>query len=211
MISYEESIEIINKIPFSNIRTERVFLIDAIDRILAQDIIASEDYPVYPTSSMDGYAVCFDDLSIGNKIVILGDNPAGAEVVESVTAGKCIKTFTGSLLPSGADTLIPIENVTVLENTIQINTLVPKGFAIRPVGESYRKFEILIPKGTKLGFAEIGVLAGINQVMIDVVVKPRVAILATGSEILDIGESAHHIGQIRSSNNYTLQDRKSVV
>jgi molybdopterin molybdotransferase len=108
-------------------------------------------------------------------------------------------------MPSGADTLIPIENVRVEGEYIVIEKTVPKGFAVRPVGESYREGEVLIAKGTKLGFAEIGVLAGVNRVMIRVAQRPRVAIIATGSEILDIGEESRHAGQIRSSNSYTLQ------
>jgi molybdopterin molybdotransferase len=117
----------------------------------------------------------------------------------------CIKTFTGSLMPKGSDTLIPIENVRVQDGTIVIEKLVPYGFAVRPKGESYNKDDVLIPQGTKLTFAHIGVMAGLNTVMVDVVQKPRVSIVATGAELLDIGEQQHHAGQIRSSNSYTLE------
>jgi molybdopterin molybdotransferase len=195
----------ISLLSMGNIRSERIFLSAALGRILAEDIVADEDYPTHPTSSMDGYAILHSDLEAFDSLEILGDNPAGAEKIADVTSGICIKTFTGSLMPSGSDTLIPIENVRVEGERIIITKPVPYGFATRPVGESYRCGEVLIAKGTKLGFAEIGVLAGINRVMIRVVQRPRVAIIATGSEILDIGESARHAGQIRSSNSYTLQ------
>ncbi|MBN2869942.1 MAG: molybdopterin molybdotransferase MoeA, partial [Campylobacterales bacterium] len=145
------------------------------------------------------------DLADFDTLVVEGDNPAGADTIGSVISGMCIKTFTGSLMPEGSDTLIPIENVRVQEGEILIEKPVPIGFAVRPVGESYREGETLIACGTKLGFAQIGVLAGINRVMVSVAQRPRVSVVATGSEILDIGEEARHAGQIRSSNSYTLQ------
>lgn len=205
MISYETSQNMLSLLPMGALCRERVFLNNALGRILAEDIIASQDYPTHPTSAMDGYALRHADFSEYKALAILGDNPAGADEIESVESGICIKTFTGSLMPKGSDTLIPIENVSVRDEQILIEKPVPFGFAVRPIGESYRKGEILIPKGTKVGFAEIGVLAGINQVMVSVVQAPRVSIIATGSEILDIGETQYHAGQIRSSNSYTLQ------
>jgi len=75
---------------------------------------------------------------------------------------------------------------------------------VRPIGEGYKSGDILITKGTKIGFAEIGVMAGLNQVMVKVAVRPRVGVIATGSEILDLGENSDNPAQIRSSNNYTL-------
>ncbi|MFZ3054353.1 MAG: gephyrin-like molybdotransferase Glp [Sulfuricurvum sp.] len=205
MISYETSQNMISLLPMGTIRSERLFISSALGRILAEDIVAEEDYPTHPTSAMDGYAVIHADFSDYKALAILGDNPAGADEIDAVENGICIKTFTGSLMPEGSDTLIPIENVSVKEGQILIEKTVPVGFAVRPVGESYRRGEILISRGTSIGFAEIGVLAGINRVMIWVAQRPRVSIIATGSEIIDIGETQRHGGQIRSSNSYTLE------
>lgn len=205
MISYETSQNMVSLLPIGSQKSERVFLSAALGRILAEDIVACEDYPLHPTSAMDGYAILHSDLAEFDSLLIMGDNPAGADSIGNVTSGMCIKTFTGSLMPQGADTLIPIENVRVQEGEIVIEKPVPLGFAVRPVGESYRANETLIAKGSKIGFAQIGVLAGINQVMVCVSQRPRVSIIATGSEILDIGEVARHAGQIRSSNSYTLE------
>lgn len=204
-ISYETSQNMLELLQLGKVRSEKVFLSNALGRILATDIIADVNDPQHPTSAMDGFAVVHSDLK-SKKIAILSeDNPAGAESVGEVYEGVCIKTFTGSMMPRGADTLIPIENVTVDGNILRINEEVPKGFSVRPVGESYSQGDVLITKGTKIGFAEIGVLAGLNVVMVDVALKPRVAVLATGSEILDLGEGATATSQIRSSNNYTLE------
>jgi molybdopterin molybdotransferase len=205
MISYETSQNMITLLSMGSTRSERIFISNALGRVLAEDIVAFEDYPTHPTSAMDGYAVIHADFSDSKALAILGDNPAGADKIDTVEKGMCIKTFTGSLMPQGSDTLIPIENVSVKEGQILIEKTVPYGFAVRPVGESYRQGEVLISRGTTIGFAEIGVLAGINRVMISIAQRPRVSIIATGSEILDIGETQRHAGQIRSSNSYTLE------
>lgn len=205
MISYETSQNMISLLPVGTVRSERVFLTTALGRVLAEDIVAQEDYPTHPTSAMDGYAMMHADFAEHKALAILGDNPAGADEVAQVESGICIKTFTGSLMPLGSDTLIPIENVTLKDGLIEIDKPVPVGFAVRPVGESYKAGEVLIARGNTIGFAEIGVLAGINQVMVSVAQRPRVSVIATGSEILDIGEMQRHAGQIRSSNSYTLE------
>lgn len=108
-------------------------------------------------------------------------------------------------MPKGSDTLIPIENVTVKGDKIIINKEVPFKFAVRDIGENYKKDEILIKKGTKIGFAEVGVLASLNISQINVYAKPVVAIASTGSEILDLGEEQTNESQIRSSNHLTIE------
>jgi len=202
-LSYQESMELLHNLNPTVLRQEKVFLSDALERYLAEDIVADENSPSQPTSAMDGYAVLHSDLSKGN-ISILGDNPAGSDETRTVTEGTCIKTFTGAVMPAGADTLIQIENVTVEGSAIKIDRPVPFGKSVRPTGESYTEGEILIKRGTKIGFAEIGVMAGLNIAVVAVMLKPRVATLSTGSEILEIGETQEKSAQIRSSNHHTI-------
>jgi len=203
-LSYTESIDRLLSLDTGSVRAERVALPDALGRILAEHIVADEDYPRHPTAAMDGYAILAADQAEGAIALSGSDNPAGSDARPAVRAGLAVKTFTGAKMPEGADTLIPIENVTVEGDRIRIDAAVKEGFSVRPVGESYFKGEILIPKGTKIGYAEIGVMAGLNRVMIPVARRPRVGVLSTGSEILDLGESERNDSQIRSSNNYTL-------
>ena len=184
-------------------RYEKVALNASIGRVLFEDIVAEFNDPQFPTASMDGYAVKHADLDKG-VLLVLGDNPAGHDETRVINEGECIKTFTGSMMPAGADTLIQIENVTFEDGKITIDEVVPLGFSVRPIGEGYKSGQVLIKKGTKIGFAEIGVMAGLNQVMVQVAIRPRVAVIATGSEILDLGENSDNPAQIRSSNNYTL-------
>jgi len=203
LLSYETSQNMLDLLHVNSSRYERVSLSESLGRVLFEDIVAEFNDPQFATASMDGYALKHEDLALGT-LSVLGDNPAGHDETRSLNAGECIKTFTGSMMPNGADTLIQIENVTYEDGKITINEEVPKANAVRPIGEGYRSGDILIKKGSKIGFAEIGVMAGLNQVMVKVSVRPRVAVIATGSEILDLGENADNPAQIRSSNNYTL-------
>lgn len=203
-ISYEESQTILNNLNFQTKATEKLFLTNAIGRVLAQDIIADHNSPAHPTSGMDGYAIKHEDLALKN-LTIIDKNPAGSVIESVVQKGVCIKTFTGSLMPEGSDTLIPIENVEVVNDTINIIKEVPYGFATRAIGENYEKDEILIKKGAIIGFAEVGVLASLNIAQINVFVQPTVAIASTGSEILDLGEVQTNEAQIRSSNHLTIE------
>lgn len=177
---------------------------DTLGYVLAEDIIADHNSPAFETSAMDGYAVIHEDLSSG-RLKIGSINPAGSDPAEEVKPGICIKTFTGSLMPKGADTLIPIENVVVEGDEIVIKETVPKGFSVREVGENYAKGQLLIAKGTKIDFPQIGVMAGLNIVSPLVCEKPTVAILSTGSELLELGQMQTSDAQIRSSNNYILE------
>ncbi len=204
MMHFDESIEILKNLPIGNYKTKKMYLVDTLGYVLAEDIVAECNSPELPTSAMDGYALRYDDLAMG-RLKIASINPAGSSLKEEVIGGTCIKTFTGSLMPVGADTLIPIENVDVENDEIIIKEEVPQGFAVREVGETYAKGELLIPKGTKISFAEIGVMAELNMVTPLVYEKPTVAILSTGSELLALGEMQTSSAQIRSSNNYTLE------
>ncbi|MEA3330412.1 MAG: molybdopterin molybdotransferase MoeA [Campylobacterota bacterium] len=202
-LSYETSQNMLDLLQVNSLRNENIALSCSLGRVLAEDIVAKFNDPQFPTASMDGYAVLHSDLD-SQSITILGDNPAGSDEKRVVSSGECIKTFTGSKMPEGADTLIQIENVTVNDGKISIDEKVPFGFSVRPIGEGYKAGDVLINKGTKIGFAQIGVMAGLNKVMVKVALRPRVAIIATGSEILDLGVPSSNPAQIRSTNNYTL-------
>ncbi len=201
---FDESMQMIDDLAIENYKTKQLPLMESQGYILAQDIVADHNSPEFPTSAMDGYAVIHKDLSLG-RLHIGSINPAGSDLKEEVVSGMCIKTFTGSLMPHGADTLIPIENVEVDEDEIIIKTEVPQGFSVREPGENYAKGQMLIPKGTKIDFPQIGVMASLNIPQVTVYEKPTVAIISTGSELLELGEEQTSDAQIRSSNNYILE------
>jgi molybdopterin molybdotransferase len=201
---FDESVEILKNIEIKNYKKSKRYLTDCLGYVLAEDVVTDHNSPAFPTSAMDGYAVKHADLSLG-RLKISSINPAGEELHDEVKEGSCIKTFTGSLMPHGSDTLIPIENVTVDGNEIVIDIEVPFRFSVRAIGENYEEGQKLIAEGRKIDFADIGVMASLNIVSPLVYEKPRVAILSTGSELLELGEKQTSDSQIRSSNNYILE------
>ncbi len=202
-ISFENSLDIIDKILFDDISSVKVSLIESLGRVLSIDIEASENYPAKPTSAMDGYAIKYEDMD--ERLEVLCDNPAGHESKDIVAQKTAIKIFTGSLVPDGSDTVVPIENIQSSGKYISIVQKVPKGFSIRKVGESYKDGELLIKKGVKIGFSEIGVMASLNISSVEVYVKPIVAVASTGDEILDIGQKQTSPSQIRGTNHITME------
>ena len=204
MIHFDESIQIIQDLEINNYKTKKLYLVDALGYVLAEDVIADHNSPEFPTSAMDGYAIIHEDMTLGT-LKVGSINPAGSALKEEGIGGTCIKTFTGSLMPHGADTLIPIENVEVDGDEIIIKEEVTQGFSVREVGENYAKGQLLIAKGTKIDFPQIGVMASLNIANVLVYEKPTVAILSTGSELLELGEEQTNDAQIRSSNNYILE------
>ena len=199
-ISYEESMKLINNIKPKS-RTKKLYIEESLGYVIAEDIIAKFDNPYMPTASMDGYAIRYEDM---NKVLdIVGSNPAGSFEFDKLQPNQAIKTFTGSFMPTGADTLVPFENVKIIDNKLEIITKVSKGFSVREVGEDFKKGEVIIPKYTKITPAEIGVLASLNIVKVEVFDTAKIGIIATGSEILDLAQEGS-FGKIRSSNNYTL-------
>lgn len=204
MMHFDKSIEIVDSIKIGSHRTKRLSIMEAQGFVLAEDIIADHNSPELPTSAMDGYALRHEDMLSG-RLRIASINPAGSDNKEIVHAGECIKTFTGSLMPEGSDTLIPIEMVKVVDGHIIIQEQVPFGFSVRNIGENYNKGQKLIPSGELIDFPQIGVLASLNIASVLVYEKPIVAIISTGSELLDIGQEQTKASQIRSSNNYTIE------
>jgi molybdopterin molybdotransferase len=203
-VSYERSLDDLKSSYCDDKTIEMVFLSDAKGRVVAKDIIASKNSPEFPTAAMDGYAIKhFDQVS--GRIKILGELPAGSSSDIELNSGSCTKTFTGSLMPLGSDTLIPIELVDVDGDEIIIKEEVKRGFSVRDIGENYKEGEVLIKKGSTIGFAEIGVMASLNIPQIPVYSSVTISILSTGSEILDIGDIQTNKAQIRSSNQFVLE------
>ncbi|MCR6575485.1 molybdopterin molybdotransferase MoeA [Campylobacter insulaenigrae] len=202
LISYDESLKILHKHIQAYEKVEKISLTECLNRILAVDIIALHNHPKFPTSAMDGYAIKFDNQDENLKII--GEVPAGIFPTFNVKDQECVKTFTGSLMSDGSDTLVPIEKVEIKDDILIIKEKVNKGFAVRKVGESYKEGEILLKKGIKISYSEIALLAELGYFHISVFIKPIVGILSSGNEIKDLGESLDHPAQIRSSNHVAI-------
>ncbi|WP_027327550.1 molybdopterin molybdotransferase MoeA [Helicobacter pametensis] len=212
-ISYEESLEILDGLEVETKSLENVFLSDSLNRILAQDICAKETMPSHPIASMDGYACASQDIPLlyDQGLRLVGINKAGESEIPSLIQGGCIKTFTGARMPQGCDVLILVEHTKMEEGAQgEIITLcqdapspIPNQW-IRQIGENYKEGEILLQKGSRITPFEIGLLAELNYVFVPVYMRPKVAILSGGDEILEIGEERRE-NTVRSVNNHLLK------
>ncbi|CAM2870585.1 molybdopterin molybdotransferase MoeA [Helicobacter burdigaliensis] len=205
-IEFFEALEILQKSIVKEVGKERVILSDSLFRVLAQDIFAPCDMPKIPLSSMDGYAINSKFCKVKEFKLLKEDNPAGnCEIPTlSLEAPYAIKTFTGAAIPKNADILVPIEKVEILGESIRIIECTQIGEFIRGVGANYKKGEKLLSKGTLINANHIGLLASLNQVFIEVYEKPKVGILVSGDEILELGEEGSGLNQIYNANGHLL-------
>ena len=194
---------------------EQVSLLDGLGRVLAQSVVADDSLPPFANSSMDGYALIAADLSgatAENPAVlrVVGDIAAGAMPTVDVKSGTAVRIMTGAPVPDGADAVVPVEDTNEawrskerpLPEQIQVKRSVKSGDYIRHPGEDIAAGQTILQKGHILRPQEIGVLASLGVSQVSVIRRPRVAILATGDELLEIDQPLQP-GKIRNSNGYT--------
>ncbi len=188
----------------------------AVGRVLAETIRASLDLPPFPNSSMDGYAVRAADVRAATTqspatLAVIGDVPAGLLPTLEVKPGTAARIMTGAHLPDGADAVIPIEATDDQRSSlggpvpasVQIMKPVDAGAYIRQAGEDVRAGDTVLSPGTLLRPYDLGVLAALGRAEVRVVRRPRVAVLSTGDELVDVNQLPGP-GQIRNVNSYTL-------
>lgn len=210
-ISFKEAINLISNLVIQTKHTEKIAFNSSVGRILSSDILAKEDMPRFPTSNMDGYAFSYTDLEIliNEGLEIDSINKAGNAKITNIKRGFCVKTMTGAIMPQGADSLVIVEMVHIKNNRIFLNnkldsTLLKPYKFIRKVADSYKKGDVLLHRGRVINPLDIGVLAQNNNVFVEVYQKPRVAILSSGDEIIEVGEIPQMQNYIYSSNNHIL-------
>ena len=187
---------------------EMVPLIDALERISANDIQALRTQPPFEASAMDGYAVCSSDFPDGADLPIslrlVGESAAGHPFGGKMGAGETVRIFTGAIVPEGANAILIQENADAQGAKILARELVAAGRYIRKRGLDFSKGDTLIERGTKLRPRHLSLAAAMNHAEVNVVARPRVGILATGDELVPPGQEPGP-GQIISSNNIGLQ------
>lgn len=210
MISVEEALErILAHITPLNVVS--VPLEQSMGLVLAQDIVAQEDMPPFANSAMDGFALLSKDSRPREgqppRLRVTGSVAAGYVADSAVADGTAMRIMTGAPVPPGADTVIQVE-LTRSESQdsewVEILQEVAPGNNIRPAGEDIQRGQNVLSRGSEIGPWEIGVLATLGWASVPVVRRPRVAIVGTGDEVIDVGEPLLP-GKIRNSNSYLLE------
>jgi molybdopterin biosynthesis enzyme len=169
--------------------------------VLAEDIIARDSMPPFAAAAMDGYAVLGSDASSERSIT--GEQDAGVKLDLAVTEGTAVRIMTGAPLPAGADAVIPFEETMEAAGVVRLFSTAGSGANVHPAGQDITAGEIVLPKGSVLGPAEIGLLAALGHSRVLVHPRPRVSIMVTGDELVTV-DAIPKPGQIRDSNTSAL-------
>jgi molybdopterin molybdotransferase len=183
---------------------ERVALDDARGRVLSQDLKALRTQPPDDMSAMDGYAVRAADAVLGAKLMIIGEVAAGRPFGRTVRAGEAVRIFTGGVIPDGADAVVIQEDTARDGDLVAINEAASAGRHIRRAGIDFRKDEVLLKRSHRLLDRDLALAASMNHPLLPVYRRPKVALLATGDELVMPG-SAPGPGQIVYSNGFALR------
>jgi molybdopterin molybdotransferase len=207
MITVEEALE---KILFhiQLLGFERVSILEALGRVIAEDLYANRDIPPLDNSGMDGYAVRSEDIQNASqdhpvRLKVIEDLRAGFVSEKTVEMGESIRIMTGAPIPRGADAVVPVEDTEKGNGIASVLKTLQPGENIRRAGEDVKRGERVISAGDLIRPAEVGMLASVGRSFVSVYQRPLVAILCTGDELVDVdGDVAQ--AKIISSNSYTL-------
>ncbi len=205
-ISVDQALEHILQC-ISPLGDETVPLTEALDRVLVEDVISPVDIPPFANAAMDGYAVRAADVAGATPaapvtLQVIGEVPAGSLPEREITSGSAMRIMTGAPMPIGGDAVVPFEDTDQGRVQVCVYCPVQSGDNVRLAGEDIRKGQVVLTARHVLRPADIGVLAAMGYPTVRVFRRPRVAILATGDELVDVSESVTP-GKIRNSNEYT--------
>ncbi|MEP7285897.1 MAG: gephyrin-like molybdotransferase Glp [Chloroflexota bacterium] len=221
ILSVDEALDLVLA-AFTRLPAETIDIADGLGRVLAQDVRADIDLPPFANSSMDGYAVRADDIvgatqAVPVSLKVVVDIPAGTMPHIAIEAGQAARIMTGAPMPVGADAVVPVEQTDdrppglhsedrlAAPPPAQIGIYQPSaaGDYVRPVGEDIQAGQVILREGRVLRAADLGVLAGLGMPHVQVIRRPKVAILSTGDELLT-ADAPLTPGKIRDTNGYTI-------
>ena len=190
--------------------SERVDLLKSRGRVTAESIISNESVPPFDNTAVDGYAVIAADTHEASDespiaLIVLESSAAGSATSQTIRRGECSKIMTGAPIPKGADAVVMVEwsEPAVEEGNVKILKAVAPGDHIRHSGEDLLPNDLVIPEGTFLNPAHLGLLASLGIYEIQTYRKPKIAVFSTGDELIE-GPAALKPGQIRDSNRFSL-------
>jgi molybdopterin molybdotransferase len=213
MIGYREARElVINRLTglVGVLETEAVPLREAVGRVLAHDIVSDRDYPPFDRSIRDGYAVHAADTRVGAQLKCIGELKAGDSPSIAVSAGNCIQIMTGAALPDGADAVVMTEHTARAGDSVTLDRALKSGQHVVRKGSEQAAGGTVLAAGVRIGFAEIAAAAQVGASLPVVTLRPRVAVLSTGDEVVDFG-SVPGPFQIRNSNSVSLGAQISLL
>jgi molybdenum cofactor synthesis domain-containing protein len=180
---------------------ERVPLGDAVGRVLAQEMRAPAQLPAFPASAVDGFAVRASDA--GATLRVVGESAAGRPLGTALEPGMAARILTGGVVPDGADTVVMVEDVRLDGETVTVPGGLQPGTNFHRPGADVSAGELVLGAGVQLGPAEIGLAAALGFPELDVYRRPRVALMSTGDELVEVGMTPG-VGQITDSNRWAL-------
>jgi molybdopterin molybdotransferase len=190
-------------------RAELVALHEALGRVVAEELRSPAELPAFPRSTMDGFAVRAADTYGASEglpayLTLCGEVPMGRAAGLSVGPGEAARVHTGGMIPPGSDAVVMVEYTQSLDaRTVEVVRPVAVGENVIPVGEDVRPGDLLFPAGHRLRPQDLGGLAGVGIARVPVAARPRVAILASGDEVVP-ADAAPGPGQVRDINSYTI-------
>lgn len=201
MISYSRAFEIAIKTAASfRKRTKSVPLAESVGLVLAREVVSDIDIPPFNRAAMDGYAVRSEDIAnVPVELEVIDTLPAGQVSDTVVGRGCAVRIMTGAPVPSGADSVVRVEDTECRDERVTIKVSLPAGKNIASRGEDVRKGDVVAAANTPVKPAMLGLLGAAGAALVDVYRPPEVAVLTTGSELVDISQSPAP-GQIRNSN-----------
>ncbi|HKW60023.1 MAG TPA: molybdopterin molybdotransferase MoeA, partial [Candidatus Dormibacteraeota bacterium] len=166
---------------------ESVALADAPGRVLAEDLVAEAPLPPFPSSAVDGFAVRAADA--GKTLRVFGESAAGRPFDGTVEPGAAARILTGGVVPEGADTVVMVEDVEVSGDRVTVPVSLTAGGNFHKVGADLAAGDLILRAGTQLGGAEIGIAAATGRPRLAVRRRPRVALMSTGDELVEVGKT----------------------
>jgi molybdopterin molybdotransferase len=183
---------------------ELLGLLDIAGRVLAEPIRADRDFPPFPRAARDGYAVRINDLeTLPATLEVVAEIRAGSADIPELISGQAMSIMTGAAAPPGADAVVMVEHTSRNGGQVWVNKSAFKGENIVAIGVEAKRGDKLLSAGTRMGFADIAVAASVGRSRLLAYAKPRIAVLATGDEVVDV-DVPPQLNQIRNSNSYSL-------
>ncbi len=204
MITVEEAFELIDQ-QIVDFGFEEIVFQDCLGRVVAEDIVADRDFPPYHRAAMDGIAILHADFDKGIRdYKIVGQQIAGISQQALEGEATCIEIMTGAILPAGADTIIRYEDTEIVEGQARVNLEgIHQGANVHIQGKDCEKGVVMIPKGKTLNIGDLGIIASVGKEKLKVKKLPKVAVISTGDELVEVGDQPKEY-QIRKSNVHTI-------